>query len=94
MQQLPIWIASAAVVLAAQPAWAEVTTVTAVRLESTKSGLELILDTPNSERGTDGTYRVLPTSFGNRYVVNIINTQLRLRDGQDFRALNPTTGIA
>lgn len=93
MQQLPIWIASAAVVLAAQPAWADVTTVTAVRLEPTNSGLEVILDTPNGG-GRDGTYRVLPTSFGNTYVINIINTQLRLRDGQDFRALNPTTGIA
>lgn len=95
MQQLPIWIASEVVVLAAEPALADVTTVTSVRLEPTNSGLEVILETPNGEqRGRDGTYRVLPTSFGKTYVVNIINTQLRLRDGQDFRALNPTAGIA
>lgn len=95
MQQLPIWITSAVVVLAAQPAWAEVTTVTAVRLEPTNSGLEVILETSNGKQPLqNGTYRVLPTSFGKTYVVNIINTQLRLRDGQSFRALNPGGGIA
>lgn len=87
-QQLSILIVSAVVVLAATPALADVTTVTAVRLESTDNGLKVILETASGE-----VPQILPTTSGKTYVANIINTQLRLPNKQEFRALNPAAGI-
>lgn len=87
-QQLSIFCVSAVVVLAATPAWADVTTVTGVRLKSTEKGLQVILETASGE-----VPQILPISFGKTYVANIINTQLRLPNKQEFRALNPAAGI-
>ncbi|PSB49536.1 TonB-dependent receptor [Cyanosarcina cf. burmensis CCALA 770] len=75
--------------LIAQPAQAAITQVTDVRVNSTDSGVELILAT------ADGAApRVITAGFGNTYVANIINAQLRLPQGKSFRQENPAAEIA
>lgn len=82
-------IAGAVSVLVAQPAWTQVIQVTQVRLNPTDRGLEIILEFPS-----DRSPQFFTTSFGKTFVADIINTQLRLPNGQDFRADNPAAGIA
>jgi iron complex outermembrane receptor protein len=83
-----LWLAGAAVAIVAQPAWADVTPVTDVRLNSKPSSVEVILVTPSGE-----PFRVLTSSYGKTFVADIVNTQLRLPNSQSFRANNPTEGI-
>jgi len=82
-------VASTISVIVAQPAWANVTQVTAVQLNPTDNGLEIVLETPSGRAP-----QVFTSSYGKTFVANIINTQLRLPNGQDFRQDNPGTGIA
>jgi len=82
-------IASAISVIVAQPAWADATQVTAVRLNPTGSGLEIVLEAPSGRAP-----QVFTASYGKTFVANIVNTQLRLPSGQDFRQDNPLEGIA
>jgi iron complex outermembrane receptor protein len=75
--------------LVATPAQAEVAQVTAVRLNQTPSGLQVILETQDGRRATES----FTVSYGRIYIADIISTQLRLPDGRSFRADNPAPGI-
>jgi len=81
-------LASTTAVLATQPAWADTVQVSAVRLNPTVSGIEVILKTPKSASPPVSTF-----SFGETFVADIANTQLRLRKDDTFRASNPTDRI-
>lgn len=79
MKQLQLlqgfWLATAVTtVLVAQPAFAQVVQVTGVQLNSTDTGIEIILETPAGEE-----LQVLPRTDGNTYIADIPNAQLRLR---------------
>ncbi len=82
-------IAGAAILLAAQPVWAAATQVTAVQLSPTNTGLNLVLQTNGGDRPQVFTQR-----RGNALIADIINTQLRLTQGDRFRQNNPAPGIA
>ncbi|HAG83293.1 MAG TPA: TonB-dependent siderophore receptor, partial [Cyanobacteria bacterium UBA12227] len=73
----------------ATPAMADAIQVTGVRVETTPNGLEVILETPGG-----GTPQVFTASYGETLIADIINTQLRLPEGQDFRQNDPVEGIA
>lgn len=75
-------------VLVAPPAFAQVVRVTGVQLNPSPDGLEVILETADG-----ASPQFFPTSFGETYIVDIINTQLALPEGQEFRADNPVAGI-
>jgi hypothetical protein len=79
---------SVAVVTIVQPTWAQVVQVTDIEVKRRTDGVEVILET----QGTVLPY-VFPFPTGNSFVVDIPNTQLRLRDRQSFRLDNPVTGI-
>ncbi|MDF5723780.1 MAG: TonB-dependent siderophore receptor [Rhizonema sp. PD37] len=66
----------------------QVTQVTGVRLNRTKSGLEIILEVRTSDK--------LQTKIkieGNNFVADIPNAQVRLTSGNSFRQDNPVSGI-
>lgn len=75
--------------LIAQSVWAAPVEVTAVQLNPTSNGVEVILDTQGNNRA-----QVFTVSRGNSSVADITNTQLRLPGGQPFRQDNPAPGIA
>lgn len=82
-------IASTITVLVAPPVWADVTQVTAIQVNSTPKGLEIILETP------EGKFpQVFTSSYRQTFVANILNTQLALPQGKSFRRVNPSEGIA
>jgi iron complex outermembrane receptor protein len=84
-----LFIAGIVPVLIAQPVRAEVVQVTAVEVNPTDNGLQVILKT------TSGTpLQVLTASYGTTFVANIINTQLALPESNTFRSNNPIEGIA
>lgn len=90
LQGSGVLFAGAAVVLmAAQPVWAQVTQVTAVRLSPTNRGFNLVLRTSTGARP-----QMITSKQGNALVGYIINTQLRLPQGNSFRQNNPAPGIA
>lgn len=63
--------------------------ITGVKLQSTKEGVEIILETPQ------GSLQITNTQTeGNTYIADIDNTILALPTGTEFRAENPTQGIA
>ncbi|MBR8835869.1 MAG: TonB-dependent siderophore receptor [Stigonema ocellatum SAG 48.90 = DSM 106950] len=74
--------------LLAQEQHNEVTQVTGVRLNRTKSGLEVILETRRSDK-----LQTKITKEGNNFVADISNAQVRLTSGNSFRQDNPATGI-
>ncbi|NEO98528.1 MAG: TonB-dependent siderophore receptor [Symploca sp. SIO2E9] len=76
-------------VLVATPAFAQVIQLTGVRVETTASGVDLILETDS-----ETIPQVSTTSLDNTVVTDIFNAQLRLPDGQGFRQDNPVEGIA
>ncbi|PPS40258.1 type IV pilus secretin family protein [Chroococcidiopsis sp. TS-821] len=92
MRQLPgsgmILAGATITLLAAQPVWAAATQVTAVRLNPTRGGLNVILETAAGDRP-----QIFTSSRGNALVADIINTQLRLPQGNSFRQDNPAPGI-
>lgn len=82
-------LSGATMVLLASPAIAQVVEVTGVRVESTPSGLQIVLETIG-----DRVPQVFTSSFGETTIVDITNTQLRLTQGSSFRQENLAEGIA
>lgn len=66
----------------------DITQITAIRLNPTDRGLEVVFETPDSK-----TPQVFTSSYRNTFVVNILNTQLALLEGKSFRQENPVAGI-
>ncbi|MBD2504494.1 AMIN domain-containing protein [Anabaena azotica] len=81
--------AVASVFLAAQPVWAQTTQVTDVKISPSDGGLSLVLKTSAGSRP-----QVFTTKRGKALVADITNTQLRLRQGNNFRQDQPAAGIA
>ncbi|QIR40259.1 AMIN domain-containing protein [Tolypothrix sp. PCC 7910] len=80
---------AAFIFLAAQPVWADTTQITDVQLSQVDGGISLILKTSSGSRP-----QVFTTKRGKALVTDIINTQLRLPQGNNFRQDNPASGIA
>ncbi len=90
LQSSGVLIAGAALsLLMSQPAWAVATRVTGVRLNPTDRGLNVILETASGDRP-----QVFTGTRGNALVADVINTQLNLSQGNNFRQNNPAPGIA
>ncbi|WP_414527942.1 AMIN domain-containing protein [Nodularia chucula] len=81
--------AAAFVLIAAQPAAAQIAQITGVKLNPANGGVEVVLQTSSGSRP-----QVFTTQRGNALVSDIINTQLRLPQGNSFRQDNPSAGIA
>lgn len=81
--------ATAFVLLASQPVWAQTTAITAVQLNPVDGGVNVVLKTSPGDRP-----QVFTTKKGKALVADIINTQLRLPQGNNFRQENPAPGIA
>ncbi|BAT55661.1 type II and III secretion system protein [Nostoc sp. NIES-3756] len=84
-----IFGAAACVFLAAQPVWAQTTQVTEVKVSPSDGGLSVVLKTSTGSRP-----QVFTTKRGKSLVADVINTQLRLRQGNNFRQDKPAPGIA
>ena len=83
-------LSSAAVVLIAQaPVWAAPTQVTGVQVSQANNGVKIVLATEKGDRP-----QVFAINNGNTYQATIINTQLRLPQGNSFRQDNPAPGIS
>jgi iron complex outermembrane receptor protein len=67
----------------------DITQVTAIQLNPTPKGLEVILKTSG-----DRPLQIFPSSYRRTFVANITNTQLALPEGQSFRQENPVPGVA
>lgn len=67
----------------------QVREITGVKINTTQTGIDLILETPLGEK-----LEVSPQTDGNTYIANIVNAQLRLSNGQTFRQEKPAGGIA
>ncbi|NET08239.1 MAG: TonB-dependent siderophore receptor [Symploca sp. SIO2B6] len=76
-------------VLIAFPANADVVKVTTVLLKQTDGGIEVILETADG-----ASPQVFTASFGETLIADVVNTQLQLPSGDEFRADNPAEGIA
>ncbi|MBD6617141.1 AMIN domain-containing protein [Komarekiella sp. 'clone 1'] len=81
--------ATAFVFLAAQPVWAQITQITDVQLNPVSGGISVVLKTSSGSRP-----QVFTTKRGKALVADIINTQLRLPQGNSFRQDNPSPGIS
>jgi len=77
---------ASAIVLVAQPAWAQGIAVTNVQLQTTDDGIELILETPTGEQPQSFT-----SSDGETLVIHFTNSQLKV---EEFLEENPIPGIA
>ncbi|MBD2387755.1 AMIN domain-containing protein [Cylindrospermum sp. FACHB-282] len=77
------------VLLAAQPVWAQTTTITDVQLNPVDGGISVVLKASAGNRP-----QVFTTKKGKALVSDIINTQLRLPQGNSFRKEEPAPGIA
>ncbi len=82
-------LAGFVMVVIAQPVRADVVKVTAIELNPTAQGIEIVLKTIDNKQG-----QVFISSFGKTFVANVINTQLQLPGSKTFRGENPTEGIA
>ncbi|RCJ37220.1 type II and III secretion system protein [Nostoc punctiforme NIES-2108] len=80
---------AAFVFLAAQPVWAQISQVTDVKLNPVNGGISVALKTSSGSRP-----QVFTTKRGKALVADVINTQLRLPQGNSFRQDNPASGIA
>jgi type IV pilus assembly protein PilQ len=81
--------AAACVLLAAQPVLAQLTQVTDVKLNPIEGGVSVILKTAVGDRP-----QVFTTKKDKSLVADVINAQLRLPKGDNFRQENPAPGIA
>ncbi|NET72616.1 MAG: AMIN domain-containing protein [Sphaerospermopsis sp. SIO1G2] len=81
--------AAACVLLASQPAFAQVSQITEVKLNPTNGGISVMLTTSAGDKP-----QVFTTKRGTALVTDIINTQLRLPKGENFRQESPAPGIA
>ncbi|MFW9262163.1 AMIN domain-containing protein [Nostoc sp. CALU 546] len=79
---------AAFVFLAAQPVWAQISQVTNVQLNAVDGGISVALKTSSGSRP-----QVFTTKRGNALIADIINTQLRLPQGNSFRQDSPAPGI-
>ncbi|MGI2903445.1 AMIN domain-containing protein [Tolypothrix sp. VBCCA 56010] len=79
---------AAFVFVAAQPVSAQTTEITDVQLNPVDGGINLVLKTSSGSRP-----QVFTTKRGKSLVADIINTQLRLPQGNSFRQDNPAPGI-
>ncbi|MEA5551480.1 AMIN domain-containing protein [Anabaena cylindrica UHCC 0172] len=80
---------TACVILAAQPVLAQTTQITEVQLNPADGGISVILKTSSGDKP-----QVFTTKRDKALVADIINTQLRLPQGKNFRQENPVPGIA
>jgi type IV pilus assembly protein PilQ len=80
--------AAAFVFLAAQPVSAQTSEITDVQLNPVDGGINVVLKTSSGSRP-----QVFTTKRGKSLVADIINTQLRLPQGNSFRQDNPAPGI-
>ncbi|MEH1853173.1 MAG: AMIN domain-containing protein [Nostoc sp.] len=80
---------AAFVFFAAQPAWAQISQVTGVQLNPVDGGISVALKTSSGSRP-----QVFTTKRGKALVADVINTQLRLPQGNSFRQDTPAPGIA
>jgi type IV pilus assembly protein PilQ len=78
----------AALVATASPAFAAQTEITAVRLNPTPTGVQLLLNIQGNSRPP-----VFTVNRGNSSVVDIADSQLRLPTGGTFTQANPVPGI-
>ncbi|MBD2299712.1 AMIN domain-containing protein [Nostoc sp. FACHB-87] len=81
--------AAALTFLAAQPGWAQVTQVNDVKLNAVDGGINVVLKTSSTSRP-----QVFTTKRGKTLVSDVINAQLRLPGGNNFRQDKPASGIA
>jgi type IV pilus assembly protein PilQ len=79
---------AAFVFLAAQPVWAQISQITDVQLNPVNGGISVALKTSSGSRP-----QVFTTKRGKALVADIINTQLRLPQGNSFRQDSPAPGI-
>ncbi|WP_347278147.1 AMIN domain-containing protein [Leptolyngbya sp. FACHB-541] len=77
------------VLLATQPAFAQATQVTNVRLNPSGQGVDVILETRDGDRP-----QIFTVSQGNTLVADVVNTQLALQDGNGFLQNSPAPGIS
>ncbi|HEY9778875.1 MAG TPA: TonB-dependent receptor plug domain-containing protein [Leptolyngbyaceae cyanobacterium] len=92
IKQLPnssFWLVSIVPALISQPVLAEVVQVTSVQLKPTDQGLELIWQTASEQK-----IQVFTTRYGDTLVIDVINTQLAVPQGNSFSQANPVKGIA
>nr|WP_267871361.1 type IV pilus secretin family protein [Nostoc sp. CHAB 5715] len=75
--------------MATQPVWAQITQITNVQLNPVNGGISVALKTSSGSRP-----QVFTTKRGKALVADIINTQLRLPQGNSFRQDSPAPGIA
>jgi type IV pilus assembly protein PilQ len=80
---------AAVAIFAAQPVWAQTAQVTGVQVKQVGDGINLVLNASAGDRA-----QVFTTKRGNDLVADLINTQLRLPQGNTFRQENPAPGIA
>ena len=80
--------AAAFVFVATQPVSAQTTQITDVQLNPVDGGINLVLKTSSGSRP-----QVFTTKQGKSLVADIINTQLRLPQGNSFRQDKPAPGI-
>ncbi|MFN6529664.1 AMIN domain-containing protein [Nostoc sp. ChiSLP03a] len=80
---------AAFVFLAAQPVSAQISQVTDVQLNPVNGGINVALKTSSGSRP-----QVFTTKRGKALIADVINTQLRLPQGNSFRQDNPAPGIA
>jgi iron complex outermembrane receptor protein len=81
-------LAGAVSALVATPARAEFAEVTAVRINQTPSGIEIVLETKDGK-----PLQAFSASSGQTLITDIITTRLRLPGSDIFRADNPAPGI-
>lgn len=84
-----VLLGGAAILTIAQPAWSAPTQVTNVRLNPQAGGLNIVLETQAGDRP-----QVFAVNQGVNWTADVINTQLRLPQGNSFRQNNPAPGIA
>ena len=63
--------------------------VVKVRLDDSENGLLVVLESTNG-----ATAQTYTGSYGETLVIDVINTQLILPEGESFRQENPSAGIA
>ncbi|MBW4454428.1 MAG: TonB-dependent siderophore receptor [Nostoc indistinguendum CM1-VF10] len=65
-----------------------ITKVTAVRVNSTDKGIEVILESPNAE-----ALKPVNSNQGNSFIADIPNAVLELPESKDFSIANPAIGV-
>jgi iron complex outermembrane receptor protein len=89
VKDLPRFATSVQQWLTQVPPIAGIVQITAVKLNPTEDGLQIVLETSGGEL-LQGTTAIQ----GNRLITEIPRAQLQLPDGKEFRQDNPATGIA